>query len=554
MRFSGDSRRLNLMSQGQFQFEFQNRSDPERSAAQARSQPSPRVEKAAGMKSAAQKPHIYSVTQLTRLIKHALSDTLPQKVILEAEISNFRRHGSGHLYLSLKDEQAVIPAVMWKAQAGRLKFDPADGLAVVATGRVDVYEPHGKYQFYIDKLEPAGVGALELAFRQLAEKLRVEGLFDPARKRPIPQIPSTIAILTAEGSAALEDIRKTLARRYRIARKLLFAVPVQGEGAAAKIAQRLNEVNRRAAGLGGIDLIILARGGGSLEDLWAFNEEVVARAIAASAIPIITGIGHEVDTTIADLVSDLRTHTPTAAAEAAVPALADLYLNLQQQQRRLERALAQQLVLVRRELERLSGHAVFARPAERLYQLAQTLDQRQTHLQRVIAVQVHRARRQLEDRSQVLRQIEPHRLLGRRRQQLSDLVGRLKQATHRSLQRDRQRLLQAQAALHGARPAAQIQRQQELLQQRFGRLRRAVQQRTLAGSQNLEHWQSRLLSLDPRNILKRGYSITRDVDSGRIIQDVGGLKPGQRLLTELRGERSVESKVVQVRKQKKGEQ
>ncbi|MBE7022053.1 MAG: exodeoxyribonuclease VII large subunit [Ruminococcaceae bacterium] len=266
-----------------------------------------------------------SVSQLNHYMKRVIEHNgYLKKICIQGEISNFKHHPSGHLYLTLKDEASVLRAVMFRAEAAGLRFVPEDGMRVAATGRISVYEPGGVYQLYIDKLEPDGEGALYQAFLRLKEKLEKEGLFDPEFKKPLPAYPSVISIVTAASGAAIRDMIHVLGRRYPLAAVKLFPVSVQGEGAAAEIASAIDFLNKKAIG----DVMIIGRGGGSIEDLWAFNEEIVARAVFRSKIPVISAVGHETDFTIADFVADLRAPTPSAAAELAVPDIADIYQRL----------------------------------------------------------------------------------------------------------------------------------------------------------------------------------------------------------------------------------
>lgn len=262
-------------------------------------------------------PVTLTVTQLNTYIKSLLDgDEHLRSVFVVGEISNFTNHyKSGHFYFSLKDQKCVVKAVMFASQAGRLRFLPQDGMKVLARGRVSVYEASGQYQLYIDDLQPDGIGALNLAFEQCKAKLAAEGLFDPNRKKPIPVYPQRIGVITSPTGAAVHDIQQVLGRRYPLAEIIFAPVLVQGEGAVAQIVEALETFGRLRCA----DVIILGRGGGSLEDLWAFNEEAVARAVAASEIPIISAVGHETDVTICDFAADLRAPTPSAAAELAVP-------------------------------------------------------------------------------------------------------------------------------------------------------------------------------------------------------------------------------------------
>ena len=262
-------------------------------------------------------PRVFSVSAITAYIKERLeSDLTLRDLWLEGEISNWRQAPSGHVYFTLKDPEASIRCIMWRSSVPRLSYLPAgDGEAVLAHGHVSVYEPSGQYQFYIDDLEPVGLGALQAQFEQLKARLAQEGLFDEERKRPIPLFPRRIGVVTSPVGAALRDILNVLRRRYPLAEVILSPTAVQGEDAPPKIVNALQALSQ----VEGVDVIILARGGGSLEDLWAFNDERVARAAAASPIPVVCGVGHETDFTIADFVSDLRAPTPSAAAELVAP-------------------------------------------------------------------------------------------------------------------------------------------------------------------------------------------------------------------------------------------
>jgi exodeoxyribonuclease VII large subunit len=256
-----------------------------------------------------------TVSELTQRIKDQLEIEFPWVAVI-GEISNFKPHSSGHFYFSLKDEGASISAVMFRGSNSALKFRPVDGQRVIGFGKITVYPPRGGYQIVLSRMEPDGLGALQLAFDQLKRKLEAEGLFAKERKRPIPEYPEHIGIVTSPTGAAIRDILNIIDRRFRGVRVSIFPVKVQGDGSAQEVAQAIAEANEFFSEM---DVLIVGRGGGSIEDLWAFNEEVVARAIAASSIPVISAVGHEVDFTIADFVADLRAPTPSAAAELAVP-------------------------------------------------------------------------------------------------------------------------------------------------------------------------------------------------------------------------------------------
>ena len=289
-------------------------------------------------------PHIYTISEITGEIRTHLEGGFPD-LWVTGEVTDFRGQNGRHLYFSLKDAGSKLAAVIFNAAGRRLSFDLADGLEVICHGKLNVYAPYGKYSILIDHIEPKGIGALQLAFEQLKKRLEAEGLFSRERKRPLPFLPRRIGVVTSPTGAAIRDIVHVLTRRFPSIEILLHPARVQGEGAAAEIAEAIATMNL----IGGIDLLIVGRGGGSIEDLWPFNEEVVARAIAASRIPVISAVGHEIDFTIADFVADLRAATPSAAAELAVPVKAELVAQLAEQRRRLARGLAQ-LVVARGQL------------------------------------------------------------------------------------------------------------------------------------------------------------------------------------------------------------
>ena len=293
---------------------------------------------------------IVTVTEITRMVKGTIESSFP-RVWVTGEISNLRRPQSGHVYLTLKDERCQLQAVMFRGVASRIRFDVADGMQVIVGGQLTVYEARGNYQIIVSSLEPVGVGALELAFRQLVEKLRKEGLFDEEHKKPIPPFPRHIGVVTSATGAAVRDILRATFKRFPGMHVTIYPVRVQGEGASAEIAEGIREMNR----LGGFDVLIIGRGGGSLEDLWAFNEEVVARAIYASEIPVVSGVGHEIDVTISDMVADLRVPTPTAAAEWVVPQLEDIQAGLDDLARRMRDALRDRTRIARAELNTLAA-------------------------------------------------------------------------------------------------------------------------------------------------------------------------------------------------------
>ena len=293
---------------------------------------------------------VLTVSELTARIREALEDRFPA-VWVEGEISNYRVYGSGHAYFTLKDADAQLRVVLFRNRARRIKFEPGDGLHVMAFGSIEVYPQRGEYQMVIELLEPKGLGALQLAFEQLKTRLQAEGLFDQARKRELPRFPRKIGLVTSPSGAAIRDMLRVIGRRFGELHIVIAPCRVQGEGAAEEIAQGLRDLNA----LGGVDVIIVGRGGGSLEDLWAFNEEIVARAIAGSKVPVVSAVGHEADFTIADFVADLRAPTPSAAAELVVREKQAVVDSLGQLRARLERFAARPLRDLERRVDELTA-------------------------------------------------------------------------------------------------------------------------------------------------------------------------------------------------------
>jgi exodeoxyribonuclease VII large subunit len=313
------------------------------------------------------------------------------------------------VYLTLKDDAAQMRAVIWRNTAARLRFDVHDGLEVVAVGPVEVYEARGTYQLVVEQLLPQGIGALELAFRQLCEKLSAEGLFARERKRPIPRFPRRIALVTSPTGAAVRDMLQVITRRWMAARVVIVPVAVQGEGAAAQIAAALQTVHL----LPNVDVVITGRGGGSLEDLWAFNEEIVARAIHACRIPVVSAVGHEIDVTVADLVSDVRALTPSEAGELVVPNRIEVHAELLRLQQHLTQALRSQAATARARLELLASRRVLTRPLERLHDLGRQLDETDLRARRALDSRMSLARQELATAGGRLNALSPLKVLER---------------------------------------------------------------------------------------------------------------------------------------------
>jgi exodeoxyribonuclease VII large subunit len=440
--------------------------------------------KAAGAPAAADPGKAVSVSELTRQIDRAIKSSLPPAVLVRGEISNYKHHGaSGNAYFTLKDADACIDCVMFSSERENLKFDPGDGMELLAAGRVAIYAQRGKYQLYVSQLQPLGIGSLELAFKKLHAKLLAEGLFATERKRSIPKYPLRIALLTSTETAALQDMLKVF-QRFSFLHLSIHHAPVQGSGAAEKIAQAIGQLNRRRD----IELILLGRGGGSLEDLWAFNEESVARAIAGSRIPIITGIGHEIDVSIADLIADYHAHTPTEAAQVATAQWRQASHLLEELAGRMTQTLRRTLENSRHRLNSIERHEAFRRPADRLNTLRQLLDEHQRHLTLQMQGLLARNRQRLDVLS--LREAEKH-------------------PRHR-LRLENQRILNL-----------------------YARLNLSVGRDFQSHKQKLDALSAHLTALGPEQILRRGYSITRFKKGGQIVRVAEQVRPGARLITQL---------------------
>lgn len=353
-------------------------------------------------------PEIYSVTETTRQIKNLVEGNFPYTWVI-GEISNCTIASSGHVYLTLKDDAAQLRGVIWKRTASRLKFQIEDGMEVIAAGPIEVYQARGTYQLNIEQLLPQGVGALELAFRQMQEKLAAEGLFNDEYKQPISQFPRKIALVTSPTSAAVRDMLQVITRRWKAVDLVIVPVAVQGEGAAEQIAAGI----RAAEKIPHVDTIITGRGGGSLEDLWAFNEEVVARAIFECQIPIISAVGHEIDISIADLVADRRALTPSEAAELSVPLQADISATLTHWKNQLVTNLKQRAQQVRFQLDALAGRPALTRPLDLIHHRATQLDELERRLKRSTQELISRFHSETKQLSSALDALSPLKVLSR---------------------------------------------------------------------------------------------------------------------------------------------
>ena len=351
---------------------------------------------------------VLTVSALTFVLKDVVESAFPH-VWVSGEISNLMKAGSGHVYFTLKDDSAQLKAVMWRSTAQRVRFDLRDGMEVIAAGAIQVYEARGQHQLVIEQMQPKGIGPLELAFRQLQQKLAAEGLFAPERKRPLPRFPRRIALITSPTGAAVRDMIQVMTRRWPRADIVVVPVVVQGDQAAGQIAAAL----RRVHTIPRVDVVICGRGGGSLEDLWAFNEETVARAIHACHVPVISAVGHEVDVTIADLVADRRALTPSEAAELVVPLESDVRMELDQIRQRLMSSLRQQTQQARMRLDSLASRRCFTRPLDRIHDLSHRLDELEGRLKRGARQAVETSRQHVNSLAASLNALSPLAVLDR---------------------------------------------------------------------------------------------------------------------------------------------
>jgi exodeoxyribonuclease VII large subunit len=339
---------------------------------------------------------VFSIGELTRSIKGVLEEGYAS-VWIEGEVSNLSKPSSGHQYMTLKDDEAPLSAMLYRGVALRMRFDLRDGMRVIARGRLTVFMPKGEYQFLIEEVQPKGIGPLELALRQLREKLQLRGWFDPRHKKKLPRIPRRVALVSSPTGSAVRDMLEVLSRRWPVAEIWVCPVRVQGDGAAQEVAAAITQLNRlQTRGRIAIDVLIIGRGGGTLEELWAFNEECVAQAIHTSRIPVVTGIGHEDDLTLADLVADVRALTPSEAAERVVPNRPEVLRWLDGLQGRLEALLRQRLDGARKRLEALAGRPCFRRPADRIVSAWARVEELRTRLDRAIGHHVALQQQRLE--------------------------------------------------------------------------------------------------------------------------------------------------------------
>lgn len=434
---------------------------------------------------------IYAVRELVTSVRAHLEKGFPD-VWVEGEISNYRPAESGHLYFTLKDGDAQLRIVMFRAQARLLRFKPQNGMQVIVRGRITMYEPRGEMQLLAEFMEPMGVGALQVAFEQLKARLAAEGLFAAERKKPLPALPHRIGVVTSPRGAVIRDILNVLRRRHHSLNVLIYPAQVQGESAAAEVSAGILFFNQQAADSNlAVDVIILARGGGSIEDLAAFNDESLARVVAASRIPTVSAIGHETDFTICDFVADLRAPTPSAAAEIVIRSKQEIEETVAALRERLRRAIQYKILYERQSLTALEKNRVFARMEDAIARRQQRVDDLRFRLESLMRSRLTDASQRLNLGVSRLRQRDLRQQLRTRERELRSRLEALSAATHQYLMRRRSRLEQASA---------------------------------------------KLAALSPLAILKRGYSLVFDAN-GQLVKDVAQLAPGDQIQARLaRGE------------------
>ncbi|MDW8345096.1 MAG: exodeoxyribonuclease VII large subunit [Verrucomicrobiae bacterium] len=425
---------------------------------------------------------VLTVAELTRRIKASLEQQFPS-VWVEGELADVRQHSSGHIYFTLKDAVAQLRAVLFASDARGLAVELKDGLAVYAFGRIGVYEKVGQYQLIARQIVPKGQGALQLAFEQLKRKLQAEGLFDAARKKPLPLLPQRIGVVTSPTGAAIRDFLNIIQRRYPNVHILIYPVRVQGAGAAQEIAAAIDDLNAHQL----VDVIVVTRGGGSLEDLWAFNEEIVARALARSRIPTISAVGHEIDFTISDFVADVRAPTPSAAAELVARAKNEFEQHLDAYRQRLHQAARTQWLHWKNRLNELAAEATLRQPSERIRQYQQQLD---------------------------------------------DLDHRAAQAARQGLRQWRERLQTLAGTFQALSPKRRVDTWRLQLDTARRRLHTVGQHRLDLTAQHLKEVRTRLELLSPLAVLNRGYSITR-LSDGRIVRSARQVRTGDSIHTRV---------------------
>jgi exodeoxyribonuclease VII large subunit len=470
---------------------------------------------------------VWKVSELTEQIGAILEGAF-RDVWIEGEVSNLRPAQSGHLYFTLKDSRSQIRCVCFRDQARLLKFRPDDGLHITLRGALGVYEARGEYQVYVTHIEPVGLGALQLAFEQLKKQLQAEGLFEQARKKPLPVLPRCIGVVTSPSGAAIRDILRVLKRRFANVHVQIFPVKVQGDGAAGEVAGAVRYFNR----IKFADVLIVARGGGSLEDLWAFNEEVVARAIAASAIPVITGVGHETDFTIADFVADMRAPTPSAAAEIVLRSRQEFERHIADYQRQLVHHTRYLLSQRRHRVRDLQTHRGFRQMELLLRRRRQEIDELSSSLAVALRLRLAASQQQLARAGARLSSFDLRGRATLLRRRIEQHRTALHTALDRLMTQKRRRFSSAQVRFAALDLRARVGRLRRACEQRSAEMRTRMDRLLVARRRRLESATLQLQERSPFQLLERGYAIVYDAN-GRVVRSAEQVSIGGEIAVRL---------------------
>ncbi len=487
-------------------------------------------------------PQALTVSQLTAQVKDLIEPRF-SRVLVRGEVSNFRgANARGHLYFALKDEGAAVDVKVWAGQAQRLKFKLKDGLAVVIEGSLDVYAPQGRYSLIAQRVEPEGVGAQALAFEQLKQRLAAEGLIGEGRTRaprPVPFLPRRIGVVTSITGAALRDFLKVLHRRHPRLSVLVADARMQGDDAVVDVRRALRWLARTD-----VDVIVVTRGGGSVEDLWTFNEEGLVRAVWACPVPVVSAVGHEIDTTLCDLVADVRAPTPSAAAELLAPSLVDLEAQLATIRARLVRGLERRIAHERAELRGLA--AELGDPRRELSRQRLALGEAADRMAGQLRRRQRAASVELRELGARLQRARPQAQLQSRRAQLLDLKDSLARLLHRRLRAERETLGRLSTALARHSPVPRLEQGHTLLVRQRQQLPVLVRARVRRERDGLRALAARLEALSPLAVLSRGYALAQRPD-GTLVRSAAGVRPGDSLTLRLGGGDSLEARVMQVK-------
>lgn len=458
------------------------------------------------MPNSPQKPQARSVSELTHAIKYRLGADF-SNVTVAGEVSGINQAPSGHIYLTLKDETAQLSAIIWRSTAERIKFDVVNGLKVVCRGNIDVYPTRGTYQLIVQSIQTVGQGDLQLAFRQLFERLAAKGLFNDEHKKPLPKFPRRIAVVTSPSGAAIHDFSQVVLRRWPAAEIIVVPATVQGQDSAYEVASGIQFAGSQMQPAP--DVVVVTRGGGSIEDLWSFNEELVVRAIFACPVPVISAVGHEVDVTLADLVADLRATTPTEAGEKVVPDRIAILASVKELERRLQSAMNGAIERRKSRLDLLASSATLKDPLQKLRNASMELDSLSQRIQQSLPQRLRSARMRLITQGSKL-QLHAATQLPKIRMQLQQIA--------------------STAAIK--RPLEKIRQHETRLEPLANRLQRSISDRLNQSHQQLENISGKLGAISPLQVLNRGYSITSDL-SGKPVTTCQSLQVGDKIRTEL---------------------